>query len=348
MMRVLITGHLGYIGPVMVRLLKQHGHTVTGLDVGYFRSCTVAGQTLVAPDAEIVKDVREVTTDDMAGQDAVIHLAALSNDPLGALNPELTYDINLRASLKVAECARKAGVRRFVFASSCSIYGASADTTRGLTEEAEFNPVSAYAISKVKTEEGLHALANDEFSPVYLRNATAYGVSARTRLDLVVNNLMAYAHDRGEIRVLSDGTPWRPLVHIEDISRAAEAAITAPREAVHNQAFNIGRNDANYQVRDIAEAVARAVPQAKLVITGENGGDPRSYRVDFSKALNGLPGFTPQWTLQAGVEQLDRWFREGGLGGEHFEGRRFIRLKQLRHLLDTGAVDSELHPTTSL
>lgn len=347
-MRVLITGHLGYIGPVMIWLLKEHGHTVTGLDIGYFRSCNVAGQTLVPPDTEIVKDVRYVTPEDLIGQDAVIHLAALSNDPMGALNPELTYDINLRASILVAKCARKVGVSRFVFASSCSIYGASTDVTRGLSEKAGFNPLSAYAISKVKTEEALRALADADFSPVYLRNATAYGVSARTRLDLVVNNLMAYAHDCGEIRVLSDGTPWRPLVHIEDISRAALAAITAPRAAIYNEAFNIGRNDANYQVRDIAEAVARAVPHAKLVITGEHGGDPRSYRVDFSKALSQLPGFEPVWTLEAGVEQLNRWFREGGLGGEHFGGRRFIRLKQLRHLIDTGAVDSELHAIATL
>ena len=241
-MHVLITGHQGFIGPVMIGVFKKAGHTVTGLDIGYFKECTVSGSSLALPDYEIVRDIRAVREDDFKGIDAVVHLSALSNDPMGALKPELTYDINLTASVRAAELAKAAGVSRFIFASSCSIYGA-AGTSGALDESATFNPVSAYAISKVKTEAALRAMAGDNFSPVYLRNATAYGVSAPTRLDLVLNNLMACAYVTGKIRVLSDGTPWRPLVHIEDISRAALAAVEGDRAAVHNQPFNIGRGD---------------------------------------------------------------------------------------------------------
>jgi nucleoside-diphosphate-sugar epimerase len=347
-MRVLITGHLGFIGPAMVAAFKGSGHHVTGLDIGYFYECKVAGRAVPPPDAQIIKDVRDVEASDFDGIDAVVHLAALSNDPMGALRPELTYDINLNASVRTAELAKQAGVGRFVFASSCSIYGAAANSAEALDETAPFNPVSAYAVSKVKTEEALRALADDGFSPVYLRNATAYGVSGRTRLDLVLNNLMAYAHATGQIRVMSDGSPWRPLVHIEDISLAALCAVEAPREAVHNQAFNIGRNDANYQVREIAEMVKSVAPDAELVITGETGGDPRSYRVNFSKAHNQLPGFRPKWTLRDGAIELDRWIRDGGLDGGPFDGRRFIRLKQLQHLMQTRAVDDELRPVGAL
>jgi nucleoside-diphosphate-sugar epimerase len=347
-MRVLVTGHLGFIGPIMVTTLKEAGHHVTGLDVGYFGDCKVNGRTVPTPDREIIKDVRDVEAQDFDGIDAVVHLAALSNDPMGALKPELTYDINLNASARVAALAKAAGVGRFVFASSCSIYGAADGASQALDETAPFNPVSAYAVSKVKTEEALNALADDGFSPVYLRNATAYGVSGRTRLDLVLNNLMAFAHATGEIRVMSDGSPWRPLVHIEDISLAARCAIEAPRDTVHNQAFNIGRSDANYQVRDIAEVVKTVVPSATLVITGETGGDPRSYRVDFTKALTQLEGFKPKWTLLDGAHELDRWIKDGGLEGSAFDSRRFIRLKQLRHLMDTHAVDDELRAVAAL
>lgn len=347
-MKVLITGHQGFIGPVAIDLFKAAGHEVTGLDVGYFRSCTVAGRQVTQADREIDRDIRDVTADDFAGIDAVVHLAALSNDPLGALDPQITFDINLESSLRAARLAKQAGVARFVFASSCSIYGAAGNTQTALDEGAPFNPVSAYAISKVKTEEGLRAMASDTFSPVFLRNATAYGVSGRTRLDLVLNNLMACAHATGKIRVLSDGTPWRPLVHIEDISRAALAAVEAPQDSIHNQAFNIGRNDANYQVRDIAEMVKKFVPHAELVITGETGGDSRSYKVNFSKAMNALPGFAAHWTLEAGARELDEWLRAGGLGQEDFQDRRFIRLKQLNHLMATKAVDDNLRPLRPL
>jgi nucleoside-diphosphate-sugar epimerase len=346
-MRVLVTGHLGYIGPVLIDVFRRGGATITGLDVGYFRSCTVGGRSVSAPDREIVKDIRAVTSADFESQDIVVHLAALSNDPMGALNEQLTYDINLEASLGAARAAKAAGVQRFIFASSCSIYGAG-DTSKALDETASFNPVSAYAVSKVETEKGLMEMADSSFSPVFMRNATAYGVSGRTRLDLVLNNLMASAYLTGVVKVLSDGTPWRPIVHIEDISQAAFAAATAPRDAVHAQAFNIGRSDANYQVRDIALAVQQVVPGSRLEITGETSGDSRSYRVDFSKALTSLPGFTPNWTLQRGAEELFAWMKDGGLVAEPMDSKRFVRLKQLKHLVETNAVDASLHPRTPL
>lgn len=347
-MNVLITGHLGYIGPIAVRMFRAAGHTVVGLDVGYFRDCVTHGATAASPHREIVRDIRDVVAADLAGIDAVVHLAGLSNDPMGQLNAELTHDINHRASIRLAELAKRAGAQRFVFASSCSIYGAAGDAAKPLDETAAFNPVSAYAVSKVRTEEDLAKMADSTFSPIYLRNATAFGVSPRIRFDLVLNNLVAWAKTTGTIKVMSDGTPWRPLVHVEDISRAAVAAVEAPRAAVHNQAFNIGRDDANYQVRDIAEAVAAAVPRSKVEITGESGGDPRSYRVDFRKALTGLPGFAPQWTLAKGCAEVVAWFGGSGLGNDSYDSRRFIRLKQLRHLMDTGAVDAALRPTHRL
>lgn len=341
-MNILITGNLGFIGPIMTRLAHEQGHTVTGLDVGYFKDCVGGPMVDDAPDRQIWRDIRDVQLADLNGVDAIVHLAGLSNDPMGALNAQLTYDINLDSTVRLGELAKKAGVQRLVFASSCSIYGAAGDLDAALDETASFNPVSAYAVSKVKSEEGLSKLADDTFSPVFMRNATAYGVSPRTRFDLVVNNLAGWAYTANTIKVMSDGTPWRPLVHIEDISRAALAAATAPKQFVHNQAFNIGRNDANYQVSDIAEAVHRAFPAAKLEITGETGGDTRSYRVNFDKALNHLPGFKPEWTLERGVEEIAAFLRGNGLSDGGFDNRLFIRLKQLKHSVDSGQLDGDL------
>jgi nucleoside-diphosphate-sugar epimerase len=285
--------------------------------------------------------MRDVIAADVEGVDAIIHLAGLSNDPMGALDADLTREINLDGSLRLGALAKAAGVGRFVFASSCSLYGA-AGGEEALDETAPMAPVSAYAISKARAEEGLLSLADADFSPVFMRNATAYGVGPRPRFDLVVNNLAGWAHSTGVLRVMSDGTPWRPLVHIEDIALAALCAVEAPREAVHAQAFNIGRSDGNYQVKDIAQAVSRAFPDARLDITGESGGDPRSYRVSFDKALSGLPGFAPKWTLETGVEEVARWLRDGGLGGDAFDSRRFVRLAQLQHEVERGRLDDRL------
>lgn len=343
-MRVLVTGYRGYVGPILVRELRSRGYYVVGLDTGYFADCAAppAGDE---SDETIVADMRRLDGVALDGVDAIIHLAALSNDPLGKLDPGLTRDINTTASLDLAQRAKAAGVGRFVFASSCSLYGAAGAASAPLDEQAPFNPVSAYAESKVATELGLRDLADGAFSPVALRFATAFGASPRMRFDLVVNNLMAWARLTGEIRVLSDGTPWRPLVHVEDMASAMIAAATGPREAVHNQAFNIGRDDANYQVVDIARAVAAQVPGAKLVITGETGGDARSYRVDFGKAKKLLPEFSPRWTLADGCAEIDRWLAAARLAREDFEGRVFVRLKQLEHLRAGGRLDRQLYWT---
>lgn len=340
-MRVLVTGHDGYIGAVMVPFLRGAGHEVVGLDSALFRAC-LHGDPLPAGD-EVLRDLRDTTADDLAGFDAVIHLAALSNDPLGDLAPEHTHDINHRASTRLAELAKAAGVGRFLYSSSCSVYGA-ADTTALVDETAPLVPVSEYARSKIAVEADLRTLADDDFSPVYLRNATAYGWSPRLRLDLVLNDLVATAYLTGEILVLSDGTPWRPLVHIEDISRAFLAALEAPREAVHDEAFNIGSDADNHQVRDLAGIVATIVPDATIRITGEAGGDPRSYRVSFAKVREQLPSFQPAWDAEAGARQLYDRFREHGLAS-HDRDLTYRRLAWLRRLIDEGRVDGHLRWT---
>jgi nucleoside-diphosphate-sugar epimerase len=326
-------------------MARARGHHVTGLDIGYFEGCVLRPEADGPADVQILRDIREVAAADLQNIDAVIHLAGLSNDPMGELNPGLTYDINLEGSLKLARLAKAAGASRFVFASSCSIYGAAGGAGQ-LDETAPLEPVSAYAISKARSEEGLTALADADFSPVFMRNATAYGLGPRPRFDLVVSNLAGWAYATGTVRVMSDGTPWRPLTHIEDISLAAICAAEAPREAVHRQAFNIGRSDANYQVSDIAQAVLAAFPAARLEITGETGGDPRSYRVDFSKALNHLPGFSPQWTLERGVDEVAGWLKANGLGATAFDSRMVIRLKQLRYEMEQGVLDAQLRRIT--
>ena len=339
--RLIVTGNQGFIGPVLTARAKRNGHHVTGLDTGFFKDCGSPLEPETPPDHQIVRDVRDVTPADVEGADAIIHLAGLSNDPMGALDPDLTRRINLEGTVRLARAAKAAGVARFVFASSCSLYGA-AGGGEALDETAALQPVSAYAVSKARSEEALREMADEGFSPVFMRNATAYGVGPRPRFDLVVNNLAGWAHATGKLRVSSDGTPWRPLVAIEDIAQAALCAARAPREAVHAQAFNIGRSEANYQVRDIAEAVRAAFPGSELAITGETGGDPRSYRVSFDKAHRQLPGFAPEWTLERGVEQIAAWLRAGGLGGPAFDTRAFVRLKQLQHAMDAGRLNADL------
>jgi len=326
---------------VATRLAKLAGHHVTGLDTGYFKDCGPAVKAETLPDVQIVRDVRDVTPHDLEDVDAVLHFAGLSNDPMGELNPILTQEINLGGTVRVAQAAKAAGVSRFVFASSCSLYGAAGGEA-ALNETAPLQPVSAYAVSKAEAEIALTEMADADFSPVFMRNATAYGVGPRPRFDLVVNNLIGWAYTAGRIMVMSDGTPWRPLVHIEDIAHAALCAAAAPRDSVHGQAFNIGAADANYQVRDIAGMVAQAFPHAELEITGQTGGDPRSYRVNFDKALTGLPGFAPQWTLERGVAESAAWVRAKGLADAAFDSRLFIRLKQLKHAMDAGLLDVDL------
>lgn len=341
-MRVLITGHAGYIGPIVVRMLHERGHETIGLDVGYFTENEKPWPNSEQPHKEIKCDIRDFPKSIFDKIDGIIHLCAISNDPMGQLNPKITEKINFEASLKFATQAKLNGVERFIFASSCSIYGNAGWSDRPLDETAEFNPVSAYAFSKVNMETGLSKLASKDFSPVYMRNATAYGVSSRTRLDLVVANLLASGIIEKKIRVLSDGTPWRPLTHIEDIALAAVCALEAPKEAVHNKAFNIGRSDANYRVIDIANKVSEVLGGVELDIVGENSGDTRSYQVNFDYALHNLPGFKPSWDLNRGLRQLLEWFENQNTTEDMLNSREFIRLKQLEYLQLQGVLDSNL------
>ncbi|MFE3056240.1 NAD-dependent epimerase/dehydratase family protein [Nocardia sp. NPDC059239] len=335
-MRVLVTGHQGYLGTVMVPLLQQAGHEVTGLDSGLFADC-VLGEAPPAPPALAV-DLRDVTADQLAGFDAVVHLAALSNDPLGALAPRITYDINHHASVRLARLAKDAGVRRFLYASTCSVYGAAGDGL--VTEDAPLRPLTPYAESKVRVEDDVAAIADSGFSPVFLRNATAFGFSPRLRADIVLNNLVGYAVLTGEVKVLSDGTPWRPLVHAQDIARAFAACLAAPDEAVHCRAYNVGTEANNLTVAQIAQAVVDVVPESTLVITGESGADPRSYRVDFGYARKEL-GFEAEWSIPDGAAELYREYRARELtAGAFFQ--RFTRLAWLKSLKETGVLDDEL------
>ncbi len=337
-MRILLTGNKGYIGTVMAPMLAAAGHEVVGLDSGLFEQCTFGEEPISF--LTICKDLRDVEPADLEGFDAVIHLAGLSNDPLGNINPDVTYDINYRASIRLAQIAKHVGIKRFLFSSSCSTYGAAGDQL--LDENSEFNPVTPYARSKVFVEKELSQLADRDFSPVYLRNATAYGVSPRHRFDLVLNNLVAWAFTTGRVRMTSDGTPWRPIVHVEDISRAFLAVLQMPREITHNQAFNVGRAGENYQIRDIAQIVEKTVPNCRIEFAGTGEPDTRCYRVDFGRITKVLPGFQPQWDVRKGAQQLFDAYRKVGLCLSDFEGVRYKRIDHIKHLLATGRLSSAL------
>ena len=338
-MKVLITGSDGYIGAVMVQTLQAAGHEVVGMDTFFFSDYRV--ETKKNGLHNIQKDVRDFVPEDFEGFDALIHLAALSNDPMGELNPELTFEINHKASLHIASQAKEAGVQRFLFASTCSVYGV-ANQEELATENAPLRPLTPYAISKVRVEEDLSKLADDTFSPVFMRNATAYGWSPRFRSDLVLNNLACWAYTTGEIRILSDGTPWRPIVHVQDIASAFLAALSAPQEIIHNQAFNVGRLNENYQVRDLAAIVQEFFPGSKVTYADHGAPDPRSYRVDFSKIAHSLPTFKPVWNARLGVEELRLEYQKTGLTQDDFTGPKYVRLAHLKSLLQTGLLDDNL------
>jgi nucleoside-diphosphate-sugar epimerase len=336
-MKVLLTGHHGYIGSVAGPILVDEGHDVTGLDTYFYEGCDLGGNRTDV--ATLRMDLRDVTVEELAGFEGVIHLAALSNDPLGELNPELTYEINLHATIELARKAKEAGVRRFVFASSCSMYGSAASEDL-VGEDAPLRPLTAYAESKVRAEEALAELGDHDFAPVFMRNATAYGASPRFRFDIVLNNLAAWAYTTGKVMIMSDGTPWRPLVHAEDIARAAAAALTGPRDLVAGEAFNVGANSENYRVSELAEIVRDTFPNCAIEYAEGAGPDPRSYRVDFGKFLRAFPDAAPKWTARAGAQELLAAFDEVRLTEADFD--RYTRLAQLKRLRDEGALDENL------
>jgi nucleoside-diphosphate-sugar epimerase len=337
-MRVLVTGHNGYIGTVLVPLLLDAGHDVVGLDSYLYEECTFGED--VADVEALRMDIRDAEVGDLEGFDAVLHLAAISNDPVGDLNPDTTYAINHRAASRLAALAKRAGVSRFVFSSSCSLYGAAGDDF--LDEGAGFNPVTPYGHSKVLAEQDMMQLADDTFTPVYLRNATAYGVSPRLRGDLVLNNLVGYAVTTGEVLIKSDGSPWRPLVHIEDISRAFLAVLEAPREVVHNEAFNVGRTDENFRIRDIGAMVEELVPNCVVTYAEGGGPDSRCYRVDCEKLPAAVPQFRPQWTVRRGIEELYDAYTRNGLTLDDFHSSRFLRIQHVKELQSQGILDAAL------
>ncbi len=337
-MRVLVTGHLGYIGTVMVPMLLQEGWDVVGFDTDLFERSTFGDGIHQVPN--IRKDIRDVDVADVKGFDAIIHLAGLSNDPLGDLNPNLTYDINHVASVRLAECAKKAGVRRFVFSSSCSNYGAGGEDL--LNEHSAFNPVTPYGISKVRVEQDVTKLADSSFSPTFLRNATAFGVSPRLRFDLVLNNLVAWAFTTGKVFIKSDGTPWRPIVHIADISRAFIAVLKSPIELTHNEAFNVARNEDNYRIRELADIVKDTVQGTVIEYAKDAGPDKRCYRVDSSKIMKTLPAFQPVWDARKGAAELLTAYTKVGLKLDDFEGTKYKRIDHIKMLMNSGLLGADL------
>lgn len=334
-LRILVTGHQGYIGVVLVPMLQAAGHEVVGLDAGFFEDCTFGPD--VSTVTSLCKDIRDVTASDLEGFDAVAHLAGISNDPLGDLNPECTFEINYRASVQLAKLAKQAGVSRFVFSSSCSTYGAAGDDF--LDERAAFNPVTPYGVSKVRVEGEVGRLADSGFTPVFLRNATAYGVSSRLRADLVLNNLVGWALTTGRVFLKSDGMAWRPIVHIEDISRAFCAVLEAPRDIVHNQAFNVGITEENYRIRELAEIVRETVPDCAIQYAEGAAHDKRCYRVDCSKILRVIPGFKPQWNARRGAQELYDAYRRFGLTHADLEGARYMRVARVKELQQAKRID---------
>jgi len=336
--RVLVTGHNGYIGTVLVPMLIAAGHDVVGLDSDLFGECTFGDEPSSVPSFR--KDIRDVEAADLGGFEAIMHLAGLSNDPLGDFNPKLTYEINHLAAVRLARLAKEVGVSRFIFSSSCSNYGAAGENL--VNEEATFNPVTPYGISKVRVEEDVSKLADSNFSPTFLRNATAYGVSPRLRFDLVLNNLVAWAFTTGRVYLKSDGTAWRPLVHIEDIGRAFIAVLHAPREVVRNQAFNVVPVNENYRIRELAEVVAQTVPGSRVEYAQGAEPDTRCYRVDSSKIVRTLPEFKPRWDVRRGAKELYAAYQQVGVTLEEFEGPRYKRISHIKRLLNTGRLNEAL------
>lgn len=339
-MRVFLTGHKGYVGTILVPMLLEAGHDLVGVDSDLYEQCTFGDEKAIQAIPEMRKDIRSIVKSDLEGFEAVIHLAGLSNDPLGDLNPESTMDINHAASVRLARLSKEAGVKRFIFSSSCSNYGAAGENM--INEESDLNPVTPYGISKVRVEDDVSKMADSDFSPVFPRSATVYGMSPRLRFDLVVNNLVAWAYTTGKVFLKSDGSAWRPLLHVSDMARAFVAILDAPREAVHNQKFNVGRTDENYRIRDVADIVGETVPGSRVKYADGAEPDQRCYKVDCDKLPQRVPEFKPQWTVRQGAEELYAAFRKEGLALEDFEGNRYKRVAHVKHLISAGRLDETL------